>query len=97
MKYDAGSPILIEVEFKKVTPFDNYEYYDPDTSSITITDPDDVVKVDEAALTQTDTGKYYYVCQTLEGWAVGIYRVRIDSTSGSYSDVENDYRNFQLR
>lgn len=95
--YDKGSAIIIEVEFKKQTPFGSAAYFDPSTAKVTVTDPTGTNKVTDASLTQSTTGKYYYICQTETTWAAGIYSVKVTSTDGSASDVTVDYTGFKLR
>lgn len=87
MECCAGSPVLIEVTFKKATPFGDSTLYDPSTATITVTDKTDTTKVDAADLVQSSTGKYYYVIQTAITWILGRYTVKIDSTDGTYTDV----------
>ena len=95
-KYDRGSAIVIEVEFKQHTPFGTDAYFDPTDPKITITDPQSVAKVTDSALTKSSTGKWYYICQTTTSWDVGIYKSKVTATSGTYNDITIT-DNFQLK
>jgi hypothetical protein len=94
--FDLGSAILIEVEFKTNNPFGSEDYYNPATSTITVYDAYDNVKVDAAALIQSDTGKYYYIIQSTIDWSDGVYKVKVDSGNGSYDDVTIKREFFRL-
>ena len=96
MTFDKGSSVLIEVEFKKQTPFGTSSYFDPTSSSITITDPDGTDVVSAAALTSSGVGQYYYICQTLVTWASGGYKVEVTASDGVNSDVTVDPQGFIL-
>lgn len=61
---DRGSAVLIEVEFKKQTPFGTAVLFDATNPKVTITDSAGTDKVTDAALTRSALGQYYYVCQT---------------------------------
>lgn len=94
---DRGSAVLLEVEFKRTTPFGTEDYFDPTTPKITVTDPAGTVKTNAADLLRQATGKWYYICQTETTWAVGIYGVKITSSDGTASDVTVDDFGFKLR
>ena len=96
-KWDRGSAILEEVEFKKQTPFGTLDLFDPTgTPTITVTDEDGTVVVNAANLVKQDVGQWYYVVQTLETWIVGNYDVKISATDGSYNDITVEPRGFEL-
>ena len=85
--YDKGSAVLTEVETKKYTAFGDYAYFDPSTSTITITDVSNTEKVSDVALTKSETGKYYHIAQTLVGWAKGLYEIKIKISDGVNDDI----------
>ena len=90
---DAGSPLLIEVEFTKAEPFKGYTLFDPVTADYVvlapnvIIEPDDYVIVSDNLLMH-DLGRWYCIVQTLTSWAAGDYVVRITSMYDTSSDVE---------
>jgi hypothetical protein len=95
--YHRGSPVLIEVEFKKLTPFAaDPAYYDPTTKTVTVTDPDSTDVVDAGALTKSAVGKYYHILQTTTGYVAGTYQVSVSSGDGSYTDVTTEAAAFSL-
>ncbi len=93
---DKGSAVLIEVEFKRATAFGDSEYFEPTGPVITISDRLGTVVVSAAELIRSDTGKYYYVCQTGDDWLDGAYATRVEGTDGSYSDVTVNEEAFAL-
>ena len=96
--YDRGSAIVVEVTFKRYVPFSNSSsYYDVTSPKVTITDPDGNVVVDAQDLTKSETGKYYYFCQTLVTWSIGIYEIKATSSEGSLNDVTVDETGFVLK
>ena len=95
--YDRGSAVLVEVEFKKQTPFSSATYFDPATAKVTITDPNGINKVTDADLSKSDTGKWYYICQTVTDWVKGIYGLTATATDGINSDVTKESMGFRLR
>jgi hypothetical protein len=100
-RYDKGSSILIEVQFKKWTPFaSSATLFNPSTTqTITVIDPSGKKVVNAQALTNSTTGLYYYVIQTTTSWVVGEYNVQITSQDTTYSDVTalNKSDRFYLR
>lgn len=96
MAYDRGSPILIEVEFKRRTPFGTLDYFDPTTPKITVTDQYGTVRVNAADLTKSATGKWYYICQTGATWSVGPYRSTVTGTDGTYTETDIEPELFEL-
>jgi hypothetical protein len=94
--FDLGSAVLIEVEFKTNTPFGSETYYDPTTKTISIFDENDNEKVEDAALQQSDTGKFYYICQSATDWDAGVYKVKVDAGNGTYTDVTFKREFFRL-
>lgn len=85
--YNRGSAVLTEIETKKYTAFGSYDYFDPTTATITVTDIGNNAKVDKVALTKSATGKYYYITQTLENWAIGKYEIKIIASDNINNDV----------
>ncbi|MBI5238294.1 MAG: hypothetical protein HY887_07730 [Deltaproteobacteria bacterium] len=94
---DRGSAVLIEVEFRKQTPFGTAALFDPTAPKVTITDAAGVERVTDAALTRSALGQYYYICQTATGWATGVYAVKVTSSDGGYADVTIGPGEFGLR
>lgn len=94
--FNRGSPVLIEIEFKKYVPFDDPAYYDPNTKTVTVTDPDGTAVVDGGALTKSATGKYYHILQTTTGFVAGNYQVTANSSDGTYSDATSEAVGFTL-
>lgn len=84
-KFNAGTAVLIEVQFKESIPFADDEFYDPTSTTLTVYDRNDVVRVDSASLSRSGTGKYYYPIQTEASWPKGMYRVLIQAVSGIYN------------
>lgn len=95
-RYDRGSAIIIEVEFKKSTPFGGETYFDPISPTITIYQQGKTPKVEDASLTQSAVGKYFYIVQTEEDWDSGAYLTRIDAADATYSDVTIQRPAFEL-
>ena len=96
MTFDRGSVLVLQVEFKKQTPFGTLDYFDPTVPKITITDPGGTDKVSAADLTKSTVGKYYYLCQTATTWMPGKYKTKVTATDGSYTDVTVDPEAFEL-
>jgi hypothetical protein len=94
--YDKGSAIVIEVEFKQHTPFGVEAYFDPTSPTVTVTDTEGTDKIDGEALIRSDTGKWYYVCQSLVAWITGIYSVKVVASDGTYGDVTVEPEGFIL-
>ena len=87
--YNLGSTVLIELEYKKRQPFGTTAYFDPSTlPTVTITDEHGTVVVNADNTTKSDTGKYYYFCQTETTWHPGDYKIKTTPTDGVYNDVE---------
>ena len=95
-KFDRGSAIVIEVEFKRNDAFGTPTLFDPTSPTISIIDIEGTLKVTDAALTKSTTGKWSYICQTLTAWESGIYKSRVKAVSGSYNDVTVDPLSFEL-
>ena len=94
--YDRGSAIVIEVEFKKQEPFIAALYFDPITPKITITDSLGTNKISDITLTKKTTGKWYYICQTLTSWNIGVYSVKVAASTDTYNDITINLENFEL-
>ena len=87
--FDKGTTVLIEIEFKKQTPFGALTYFDPVSPTVDVIDPYGTTVVNGDALTQSDTGKWYYLCQTTEAsWPSGKYTVKTDPTDSLYTGME---------
>lgn len=86
--FNKGDTVLIEVEYKKQTPFGSLAYFDPTSPTIDIVAPNGTIQVDDAVMTQSATGKYYYLCQTLTTWMGGHYRIDAPSTDGTHNGME---------
>ena len=95
-KFDRGSSVVLEVEFKQYTPFGTTVYFDPTIPKISVTDEAGTLKVTEATLLKSTVGKYYYVCQTGTDWIEGLYKSKVTATSGAYTDVTIDSVGFKL-
>lgn len=85
--HDKGSAIIIEVEFKKQTPFGTAAYFDPTTPKITIKDSTGMAVITDANLTKSAVGKWYYICQTLSTWNAGAYTAVVTATDGTWNDI----------
>lgn len=98
---DRGSAILIQVEFKRNTPFGSAEYFDPTAPAptIVILDPKNEEKVTETAMTKKDgqVGKYFYICQTAENWLTGEYKAKCKGGDGTYTDITIEEKAFKLK
>lgn len=96
-KWDRGSAILIEVEFKRQAPFGSLTLFDPSgTPTITVTDEAGTVVVTAQDLVNSAVGQWYYNVQSTESWIEGNYRIKIDSTDSTNSDVTIEPRGFEL-
>lgn len=95
-QFDKGSSIVIEVETELLTPHAGLSDYTPDSPVISVIDPNGETKVDQAAMTEDAEGKLSYVVQTGESWPIGLYNVKIGSSSGIYTDITFDRDNFEL-
>jgi len=86
MAYDCGETVICSVEVKD----DAGAYKDPATSmTITITDKNYVVKVNNADMTKDAVGKYHYDCQT-SGYIDGKYEVEYKATDGSRISIQKE-------
>lgn len=94
--YDKGTAVLIEVEFQRQTPFGSLAYFDPTSPLITVLQPGGAEIVTDAALTKSDTGKYYYVLQTAETWTSGTYGTEVTGVDGSYTARDVNTAAFKL-
>lgn len=85
--YDRGDAILIQIKIKKWKSKCEYEYCDPDSIKITISEKS-TKKIDNQDMEKdgTNTGYYYYIWQSLISDNVGNYDVEITTTAGSYSE-----------
>ncbi len=85
---DAGSPLLIEVEFTKAAPFSGYTFTDPTSTAYTVIFSSTNTVKDTGVLLSHDTGRWYCILQTDTDWDAGEYIVRVSSTYDTSSDVE---------
>ena len=85
---NAGSPLLIEVEFTKADPFKGYQLFDPNSTVYKVIAPDNVTIKDTGSLLLHDIGRWYCVVQTETTWDLGDYTVCITSIYDTTSDVE---------
>ena len=95
--FDRGSAPQIEATITEAIPFDGEDAIDPTSVKITITDPAGSPKVTSQNMTKSATGQYYYVCQTLDTWAVGWYQAKIVTTGPNFNDVTVDEQAFYLK
>jgi hypothetical protein len=98
-KYHRGSAVDLKVEFKEPIaddPFNEDEYTDPTAPAVTVIDPESTKMLSAISLVRSDTGMWYYRCQTLITWVAGIYQVKVNATSGAYSDVTINESCFEL-
>lgn len=95
-KYDRGSTVSIEIEFKKRTPNVSDDRFDPTVPKITIYDPDGKAVVTDADLVNDATGLFHYLLQTLPSWKIGYYSYKVTATAGSYNDISEFNNKFEL-
>ncbi|HDH51218.1 MAG TPA: hypothetical protein ENH31_00340 [Nitrospirae bacterium] len=96
--FDAGSTIVLEVEFEKYVPYGALQKFDPyNYPDITVTDNLGTDKVDAVALVRSDTGEWSLIVQTETDWLTGVYAVKVTATDGTYNDVTTDLASFKLR
>jgi len=95
---DAGSPLLIEVQFSKAEPFKGYTTFDPSVHTYITKGPDGLEVVQPTAsgsllkvpTDPVDAGRFYCVIKTGEGWENGNYTVKITSSHGEDPDTTSD-------
>ena len=76
--FNRGEVFVIEAELKEYTPFGTHAYADADsTPTITITDRLGNIKVNAQDMTNSTTGKYYYIVETTTSWEIGNYDTTI--------------------
>lgn len=63
----------------------------PDSVTIEIEDPSEVVKVNYASMTQIAPNVYQYVWQSTSSDDDGDYKITIVATYGNYKSVEQSY------
>jgi len=86
MAFDVGETIICSCEVKGATG----AYKDPQTSmTITITDKNWVVKVNDVAMTNDAVGKYHYDCQTAD-YIDGKYEVVYKATDGTRITIQKE-------
>ncbi len=97
IKHDKGSAILLEVEYKKQTPYGTLDYFDPSpVPKISVIDPLGQEVVTPANLVQSTTGRYYYVIQSSTAWEAGTYSCKTTGGDGTNSDVTINRAAFEL-
>lgn len=95
---DAGSPVLIEVQFSKAEPFKSYVSFDPGTCTYATYDSTGTAIVDASASGSLSkvandavgAGRYYCIIKTTTSWANGEYTVKITSSYGSEPNIIGD-------
>jgi len=88
--YDTEDTIRIESTVYLNPPFsDSESKTDPETVTITITNPDDIEEVSKVSMTKDDTGEYYYNWNT-DDLSEGYYLIEIyaERTTGE-SEIED--------
>lgn len=63
---------------------------------VTITAPDGTKPVNEGAMTETDTGLWEYVWQSLTSSEKGMYTVSVKATHQSKDAIKEDHMAFEL-
>ena len=85
--FDKGESVICSCEVKDAAG----AYKDPATSmTITITDKNYVVKVNNVDMTKDAVGKYHYDCQT-SGYIDGKYEVAYKATDGTRITIQKKY------
>ena len=95
---DAGSPLLIEVQFSRAEPFKGYKTFDPTVYTYSTNGPDgepltadtsfgNLIKV---ANDPVDAGRYYCIIKTEDIWENGNYPVKIVSSYGTDPNTVSD-------
>lgn len=95
--YDKGRTIIVELVVKKRQPFSSLKLYAPDSVVITITGPNEIVKVDGVAMIEHTVGSYYYLCETEDSWATGAYEGKIVAKDGDKEETKIDPAIFTLQ
>ena len=96
--FDKGSVILQQAEVRKREPFGKSSaLIDPTSIKLTVEDPTGNKKVDGVAMTKKEVGLYYHLIQTTANWASGVYKVSVEITHESLTDITVDYSGFKLR
>lgn len=85
-EYNAGTAIRIDVEVKTYAG----ALTDPDSIVVTITDPEDTIKFDEAVMDSDTKGIYYYIFQSGEAYVHGIYEIKIKAVAGGKTSLIKD-------
>jgi hypothetical protein len=76
-KFTVGTAVRITVEIRDSSNV----LTDPAAAVITITDPDGTVKITEAAMSRQSTGIWYYIWQSSESDAYGLYCPKVKATA----------------
>lgn len=86
-----GDAIIIEVEIKRYTAFDDYAYRNPSNGvKISILDNKNTKLVSSASMELSATGKYYYIWQTTNSLLSGTYTCAITADDVDYDGYEED-------
>ena len=93
---DAGTPISVEVEFRRIISFGADQLIDVTNPTVTVTDPAGAAIVEDQAMTHESDGRYSYIIQTTESWEKGIYKVKTEASIGAYSDKTTKKQAFEL-
>jgi hypothetical protein len=91
-RFARGTTIRIRAE---VTDY-NDNYIDPSTSIEVQLERNGTAILAYAAMTQEDTGKYYYRWQSSTVLSTGKYECKVKAVHNSYTTIEHDERAFYL-
>ena len=91
-----GTAVLIEVTFNLQSAFGSLQLVDPSNPTITVTAPDNSVKVTDAVLTRHSLGQYYYTLQTSSSWVKGWYTSTVQGTYSTMNIKLNQIKSFIL-
>jgi len=84
-RYHRGESILIEAELKKIVPFGDTTYSDPDGGVQLVIEGPSGSTVVSVSMYKQETGKYYYVWQTDETLSRGLYTCKVTASDSQYS------------
>ncbi len=95
--YNKGKTVTIEVEIMRYTPFGSSALNSPANGvKLTVVDPNGDVVLNEATMTLSSTGKYYYILQTGVDWVEGWYEIAPFADGSDYDDYELKDKGFYL-
>lgn len=90
-RYKQGNCIRIEATIKDA----DGDAFDPDSVAVSVSS-NGTDYVDEAAMTKSATGSYYYDWQTDTDDPAGIYDVEIKSVSGAKTAIAENKTMFEI-